>query len=358
MPSPQNRLKLLDGLNILDFSTLLPGPYATMLMADMGASVTRVIHPNKPDLTETLPPYIGGTSALSAQLNHNKTTLALDLKQAEAIEHVLNQIDQYDIVLEQFRPGVMTKLGLDYPSLKALKPDLIYCSITGYGQTGPYAYKAGHDINYLALSGIASYSGSRDEGPKLNGIQIADMAGGSHHAVMSILAAVIHKQRTGEGQYIDVSMTDCAFSMNIISGAPMLAGGHEPKAESELLNGGFFYDYYPTLDGRYLSVGGLEPKFIARLANLLECPELGKFALSPNPTKQQELKQQLQTIFRQKTLDEWQQLFAHEDVCVEPVLTVKEASEHPHFIARGSLKTTKIGDQEIKQLAYPVKHYR
>lgn len=348
-------LSPLKGLKILDFSTLLPGPYATMLMADMGASVTRVAHPTKPDLTETLPPYIGGTSALSAQLNHKKDCLKLDLKQPESLEKIKSILSEFDVVIEQFRPGVMAKLGLDFESLKQIKPDLIYCSITGYGQTGPYADRAGHDINYLALSGIASYSGNKTQGPSLNGIQIADMAGGSHHAVMSILAAVIHKQSTGEGQYIDVSMTDCAFSMNIISGAPMLAGGHTPRAESELLNGGFFYDYYKTSDGRYLSVGGLEPKFIDGLARLIDLPELRKLALSPKPEHQKELKAKLKARFLQKSFSQWQSIFADQDVCVEPVLTLKEAAEHPHIQARGLIEETTLSNEPVKQLAHPIK---
>jgi len=353
-------LSPLKSIKVLDFSTLLPGPYATMLMADMGASVTRVAHPTIPDLTETIPPFVGGhsspkTSALHAQLNRNKHTIKLDLKAPESIARVKDMLDEVDVVIEQFRPGVMKKLGLDYETLKEIKPDLIYCSITGYGQTGPYAQRAGHDINYLALSGIASYSGSKEHGPSLNGIQIADMAGGSHHAVMAILAAVIHKQSTGEGQYIDISMTDCSFSMNVISGAPMLAGGHTPNAESELLNGGFFYDYYQTSDGRYMSVGGLEPKFIERLATLLDYPSFKRLALSMDHQKQTEVKQKLKEIFQQKTFDEWRRIFAEEDVCVEPVLTLDEAAEHPHFKARKLTEDIDITGKAVKQITHPIK---
>jgi len=353
-------LSPLKSIKVLDFSTLLPGPYATMLMADMGASVTRIAHPTIPDLTETIPPFVGGdsspkTSALHAQLNRNKHTIKLDLKAPESISRLKEMLADYDVVIEQFRPGVMKKLGLDYETLKEIKPDLIYCSITGYGQTGPYAQRAGHDINYLALSGIASYSGSKEHGPSLNGIQIADMAGGSHHAVMAILAAVIHKQSTGEGQYIDISMTDCSFSMNIISGAPMLAGGHTPRAESELLNGGFFYDYYQTSDGRYMSVGGLEPKFIERLATLLDYPLFKHLALSIDPQKQIEVKQTLREIFQQKTFDEWRRIFAEEDVCVEPVLTLEEAANHPQLQARKLIQEVNISGQSLLLLAPPVK---
>jgi crotonobetainyl-CoA:carnitine CoA-transferase CaiB-like acyl-CoA transferase len=348
---------LLSTLRILDFSTLLPGPYATMLMADMGAQVTRITHPTKPDLTETLPPFINGTSALYEHLNRGKEILKLDLKSKKAIDQIKALLNDIDIVIEQFRPGVMKKFGLDYDALKALKPDLIYCSITGYGQTGPYSNKAGHDINYLAISGIASYSGHIDHGPTLNGIQIADIAGGSHHAVIGILAAIIHKQQTGEGQYIDISMTDCAFSLNIISGAPMLAGGKEPESGKELLNGGFFYDYYPTMDGRYISVGGLEPQFIKRLAELLECPELLTAGRSTSREAQTNLKRILKDTFLHKSFNEWREIFKNEDVCVEPVLTLGEAIEHPQIKARKLVQETMIKGKPVKQLAFPIKHH-
>ncbi|GAA3915224.1 CaiB/BaiF CoA-transferase family protein [Litoribacillus peritrichatus] len=345
----------LSTLKVLDFSTLLPGPYATMLMADMGAEVLRVVHPTKPDLTEALPPIINGMSALHAQLTGNKTALKLDLKQSEATERIKALILEYDIIVEQFRPGVMKSLGLDYDTLKALNPNLIYCSITGYGQTGPYADRAGHDINYLALSGIASYSGTQQHGPTLSGIQIADIAGGSHHAVMGILSAVIERHHTQKGQHIDISMTDCAFSMNVISGAPMLAGGATPGYQTELLNGGFFYDYYPTADGRYLSVGSLEPKFIQRLSHILDKPTLAQKSMNPTPEVQAQIKGTLKSIFLKKTLCEWREIFANEDVCVEPVLTLKEASEHPQLQARAMIREGKIGDKTVLQISQPIK---
>ncbi len=345
----------LSGLKVLDFSTLLPGPYATKLMADMGAEVLRIAHPTKPDLTEALPPIINGVSALHAQLTGNKETLKLDLKTPESIKKITSLIQEYDVIVEQFRPGVMKSLGLDYDNLKAINPKLIYCSITGYGQTGPYAERAGHDINYLAISGIASYSGTKQQGPSLSGIQVADIAGGSHHAVIGILAAVIQRNTTHQGQCIDISMTDCAFSMNVISGAPMLAGGVTPSYQTELLNGGFFYDYYPTSDGRYLSVGSLEPKFIQRLAQIVDTPSLAHKSMNPSPEIQAEIKQTLKSIFLEKTLAEWQSIFADEDVCVEPVLNLKEASEHPHIQARKMIKESKIGNKTVKQIAQPIK---
>lgn len=169
---------------------------------------------------------------------------------------------EYDILLEQFRPGVMDRLGLGYETLKRINPRLIYVAITGYGQTGPYRDRAGHDINYLALSGLASYTGRAQTGPVPLSMQVADVAGGSLHGVVGLLAAVIARQQTGQGQYVDVSMTDCAFSLNAMAGAGFLACGVEPGRESQVLNGGSFYDYYRSRDGRWFSVGSLEPNFM------------------------------------------------------------------------------------------------
>src|SRR5690606_17434370 len=163
------------------------------------------------------------------------------------------------------------------------------CSITGYGQTGPYRDRAGHDINYLAMAGVASHAGRKASGPPPLGIQVADVAGGSHHAVMGILAAVIHRQHTGEGQYIDISMTDAAFALNAMAGAACLSGGQLPAPEADLLNGGSFYDYYATADERWLAVGSLEPQFLERLCVLIGRPELGRLGLSPKAEHQQQL---------------------------------------------------------------------
>jgi alpha-methylacyl-CoA racemase len=258
---------ILAGLKILDFSTLLPGPFATMMLADMGADVIKVESPDRVDLAKHLEPMDGEISALFGQLQRSKRSLALDLKQAEAREVVYQLVQEYDIVVEQFRPGVMDRLGIGYEKLKKINPKVIYCSITGYGQTGPLRDRAGHDINYLALAGAAGYSSRKNQAPVPAGIQVADLAGGSMPAVIGLLAAVYHLENTGEGQYIDLSITDAVFSLNAMYGSGYLVGGIEPEPESQMLNGGSFYDYYETLDQRYLSVGSLEPQFQGRLCN-------------------------------------------------------------------------------------------
>ena len=346
----------LASLKVLDFSTLLPGPFASLLLADMGAEVLRIESPTRMDLLRVLPPHDHGISASHAYLNRNKRSLALDLKQPEALEVVRQLVLEHDIVLEQFRPGVMERLGLGYEALKAINPRLIYVSITGYGQTGPYRDRAGHDINYLALSGLTSYTGRQDAGPLPLGFQAADIAGGSLYGVIGLLAAVIARQHSGQGQHLDVSMTDCVFSLNAMAGAGYLACGVEPQAEGQLLNGGSFYDYYRSRDGRWMSVGSLEPGFMQALCNALGRPELAAQGLSPNPEEQQALKQALQVEFERRDFAECCALFAELDACVEPVLSLAEAVVHPQLQARQLVSQVPRGDGSHQaQIACPLK---
>ncbi|MEG7358658.1 CaiB/BaiF CoA-transferase family protein [Pseudomonas citronellolis] len=346
----------LASLKVLDFSTLLPGPFASLLLADMGARVLRVESPTRMDLVRVLPPHDDGVSASHAYLNRNKRSIALDLKRPEAVEVVKQLVREYDIVLEQFRPGVMDKLGVGYEALKAINPKLIYVSITGYGQTGPYRDRAGHDINYLALAGVASYTGRRDTGPLPLGVQLADIAGGSLHGVMGLLAAVIHRQQTGEGQQVDISMTDCAFSLNGMAGAGYLACGVEPGMEAQALNGGSFYDYYRTRDGRWFSVGSLEPQFMQQFCAAIGRPELAARGLSPKSEDQRLLKREIAIEFEKRDFADWCERFAAVDACVEPMLPLSEAVEHPQIQARGLVTEVPRGDgRSQRQMACPIR---
>lgn len=346
----------LSSLKVLDFSTLLPGPFASLLLADMGAEVLRVESPTRADLVRVLPPFEGGCSTSHAYLNRNKRSLALDLKQPGALAVVHRLVEEYDILLEQFRPGVMDKLGLGYDVLKAINPRLIYVSITGYGQTGPYRDRAGHDLNYLALSGLASYTGRRESGPLPLGMQVADIAGGSLHGVIGLLAAVVQRQQTGQGQHVDISMTDCAFSLHAMSGAGFLAGGVEPEMEGQVLNGGSFYDYYRTRDGRWLSVGSLEPQFMQQFCAQLGRPELAARGLSPKAEDQRALKREIEIEIERRDFAEWQQCFAAVDACVEPVLGLAEAVDHPQLQARGLVtEVPREGGAPQRQIACPIR---
>jgi crotonobetainyl-CoA:carnitine CoA-transferase CaiB-like acyl-CoA transferase len=348
MPGP------LASLKVLDFSTLLPGPFASLLLADMGAEVLRIESPTRMDLLRMLPPHDRGVSSSHAYLNRNKRSLALDLKQPEALQVIKHLLLDYDIVLEQFRPGVMARLGLGYEALKAINPKLIYVSITGYGQTGPYKDRAGHDINYLALAGLSSYTGRAGSGPLPLGAQVADVAGGSLHGVIGLLAAVIARQQTGQGQYLDVSMTDCAFSLNAMAGAGYLACGVEPGREDQLLNGGSFYDYYRSRDGRWLSVGSLEPDFMKQLCTALGLEELAGLGLQP--AQQKKLKDALKIEFEKRDFAQLCALFAELDACVEPVLSLGEAVRHPQIQARELVTEVPRGDGTCQaQMACPLK---
>jgi len=346
----------LEGLKILDFTTLLPGPYATLALADMGADVLRVEAPHRPDLVRQLPPFDDYSSAAHSYINRNKRSLSLDLKHPGAVQLVKELAHDYDIVVEQFRPGVMARLGIGYDDLSAENARLIFCSITGYGQTGPYRDRAGHDINYLALAGISSYTGTNAVGPIPAGFQIADVAGGSLHAVVGILAAVVERQRTGSGQAIDVSMTDAAFALNAITGAGGLVSGTDPGFETHPLNGGGFYGYYQTSDGRYMSVGSLEPQFTASLSEALsiEPPKAGAFALSGEELAR--FKDALRKRFAAMTSEECCKLFEETDACVEPVLTVNEAARHAQLKARGMVAEVPTPDgKSQRQMASPLR---
>ena len=345
----------LAGLKVLDFTTLLPGPYATQLLADMGAEVLRIESPTRPDLVKLMPPFVGsGTdkvSAAHATLNRNKQSMAIDLKHESAKEIIHKLLPEYDIVIEQFRPGVMQRLGLDFETLKAIQPKLIYCSITGYGQTGPLKDRAGHDINYLALSGLASFSGREDTGPVLSGTQIADIAGGSHHAAMAIMAAVIQRATTGEGRYLDISMSDAAMALTTMFGSNAMTSKEDPSYGQEMLNGGLFYDYYQTSDQRHISIGSLEPNFALALLTLLELDEWKSKIADQSHQTQQLLKAAISEKVAAQSLAYWQAAFAKIDACVEPVLTLNEAFKHPHFIARGMVTQALDGNNnKIEQV--------
>lgn len=353
----------LAGLKVLDFSTLLPGPFATLMLADLGAEVIHIESPTRVDLVRITPPYADGQTTAHAYLNRNKKSVALDLKQPQSRQRIHDWLSDYDIVVEQFRPGVMQRLGLDYETLRAINPRLIYCSITGYGQTGSLRDRAGHDINYLALSGVAGHSGRLQGGPPPLGIQVADVAGGSLHAVIGLLAAVIERQRSGLGQHIDISMTDCAFSLNSMAAAAEMAGGQPQQPEGGALNGGSFYDYYQTRDGRWLAIGGLEPQFLQGLAQLLKLPILLEKGLSLNPQDQQEVREALGEVMATEDWLHWREVFAALDLCVEPVLTLGEAARSVLAVERGWLVPVPVEASNAsgamqQQLAHPIKFSR
>lgn len=348
----------LDGLKVLDFSTLLPGPYATLMLADLGAEVLKISSRDKYDLVVHWPPKLENTdtTAAAAWLGRNKKTIFLNLKKAEAVEAVKRLVLEYDIVVEQFRPGVMAKLGLNYELLSQVNPKLIYCSLTGYGQSGPLKDRAGHDINYMSRSGVMASAGRKATGPVLTDMQIADVAVGSMNSVIGILAAVHHRERTGEGQFIDVAMLDGMVPFNSMDGACFLAGAPAPEREGQMLNGGAVYDFYETADGGHMSVGSLEPKFFAALCNAMQRPEWADGTILK--TNLPLVKETFRAKFREKTRDEWTEIFSHWDACVEPVLTLEEAVKDAHINERGMLPEVVLPQapaQRVRQLGCPIK---
>lgn len=349
----------LDGLKILDFSTLLPGPYATLMLADMGAEVLKIGSASKPDIVTDYPPFIEGTdiSASQAWLGRNKKTMFLNLKTKEGRDIVKELVKEYDIVMEQFRPGVMDRLGLGYEDLKAVNPAVIYCSLTGYGQTGPFRDAAGHDINYMSRRGIISHAGREAEGPSLMNFQIADIAVGSLNSVIGILAAVNYRRNTGRGQFIDVAMMDGCVPFNSIDGAAFLVSGRQPLREGERLNGGCIYDFYKTKDGGYMSVGSLEPKFWKQFCTAIGREDLTEGSVWPENIA--EVKAEIRGIFKTKTRDEWVEVFSHYDACVQPVLDLNEALlEDEQIKAREMVVDVKLPTYDnitVKQLATSLK---
>ena len=349
----------LHGLKVLDFTTLLPGPFATLVLADLGADVLRVVSGSRPDLTALMPPFIPGTqvSANLAYLGRNKRSLTLNLKHPRAREVLDRLLQDYDILVEQFRPGVMARLGLDYDSLSRVNPRLIYCSLTGYGQDGPLRDRAGHDINYLSLAGLMAHSGRREGGPVLTGTQIADLAAGSYGVVIAVLAAVIHRSTSGQGQYLDVAMTDGVVPLNALAATAFLVDGREPRREGWLLNGGSLYDFYQTADGEYLSFGGLEPKFFDAFCRAIGRPDLS--AGSVAPLELERVKAEVREIMRGKTLAEWLEVFKGVDACLEPVLSLGQALEQPQARARGwVVEVPGPEGRKVRQLAQPFKFSR
>ena len=346
----------LTGMRVLDFTTLYPGPLATMLLADLGAEVVRVDAPDRTDMLRWLPPQgSDGQSAVYRMVNRNKRSLALNLKVPGAAALVHRLVARYDIVVEQFRPGVMDRLGVGYESLRAAQPGLIYCAISSYGSGGPLSDRPGHDINFLALSGLSHHLGRVGTGPVPLGTLVGDVGGGTWSAVAGLLAAVIQRQRTGEGQFVDISMTDGALLMNAMAATSALAADEDMGPEETWINGGGLYDYYRTADDRWLSVGALEPKFFAMFLQAIERPELESLFMAVGEDARP-LRAAVAEAISGRDLAHWQTVFANSPCCVEPVLKPTEALASELFSAREMVVDVPLpeGGQQ-RQVGNPIK---
>ncbi|MCC6748992.1 MAG: CoA transferase [Deltaproteobacteria bacterium] len=320
MPPP------LAGVRVLDLSRLLPGPFCTLILAELGAEVVKVEDLGGGDYLRLVPPFKGGLGGAFYALNRGKRSIAVDLKQASGRELLLRLLPSFDVVVESFRPGVLARLGLDYATLAAAHPKLVLCSISGYGQDGPMADRAGHDINYLATAGVLAASGPVGGAPMVPGVQLADVAGGALWATIRILAAL----KSGVGAHLDVSMTEGVMSFLLPWLGDLAFGGTPLRRGEGTLNGGAAcYGAYRGADGGYLAVGALEPKFWTALRTALGQPSDMSDPIAP-PARQTELKGELAARLAERSRDEWARELASADACVEPVLEMEELTRHPH----------------------------
>lgn len=323
MPRP------LQGLRLLDLTRLLPGAVASMLLADLGAQIIKVEDPAGGDYARWMPPHLNGTGAFYQASNRNKQSIILNLKdpRGQAVLHRLAAAA--DVLLEGFRPGVTARLGCDYATLRALNPRLVYCSLSGWGQDGPYVEDSGHDLNYVALGGLLGAAGT----PQPAGGQVADV-GGAYAAVMGVLAALLGRERTGEGDYVDVALAEAALPFGMYAWVEALVMG-TGSGSGGLTGGLACYNVYTAADGRTVALAALEPKFWANFCSAVERPEW--LARHQNPDEQPALKGELAALFATRPAAEWQTLLGPADCCFSLLRPPAELEDDPQFAARSML---------------------
>jgi crotonobetainyl-CoA:carnitine CoA-transferase CaiB-like acyl-CoA transferase len=334
----------LAGIRVIDLSRMLPGPYCSMILADHGARVMAIEH--KRFMADDL---------LISPINRNKEHMSLNLKTEEGRGIFFRLVKHADIVMEGFRPGVTTRLGIDYETLRKVNQRIIYCSITGYGQDGPYRNMAGHDVNYLSFSGILDLIGDKDGPPSIPGIQIADLAGGGMNAAIGILLALVARERTGKGQYIDISMTDGMVGLLPIPLHLFQRDGRVPTRSDTMLSHRYAcYNVYETADGRYVSIGAVENRFWQNLCTLLGVPEYGP--LQYDEDQREMILEFFRRTFKEKTLDEWVTVLGDEDVCWGKVQDLVEALNDSLFLGREMVgQIEDRNGQVITVLGIPIK---
>jgi len=337
-------------MRVLDLTRLLPGAFCTMLLADRGADVIKVEEPGSGDYMRWFPPLAGGQGVVFNSINRNKRAITLNLKSAEGRELFKRLVATADVVVEGNRPGVMDRLGLGWETLRAIRPGLVLCSITGYGQDGPFAQRAGHDLNYMATAGALSLNAAPGQAPHPLAVQVADIGAGGVGAAAAILSALLAVARGGEGQHLDVSMMDGALSWLAMPMAEAYSGGEQPAAGRTRLTGRYpCYRVYECSDGRFLSVGALEPKFWQALVEAVDRPDLVGHHLDDSPQAHADL----EAVFRARSRDEWAARLDGLDVCVEPVLEVGEVEAHPQVAARGLVRHQATGTELAPAIPLP-----
>jgi crotonobetainyl-CoA:carnitine CoA-transferase CaiB-like acyl-CoA transferase len=346
----------LTGMKVLDLSRLLPGPYCSLMLGDLGADVLKIEDPKLGDYMRWWGARVDKQGASFLMVNRNKKSMKLNLKTDWGKDIFLRLARQHDVVLEGFRPGVMERLGLGYETLKKENPGLIYCAITGYGHTGPYRDRAGHDLNCLSLAGVLGTIGPKGGPPVIPGVQIADIGGGAMLAALGILAAYIARQETGKGQFIDVSMLDGSFAWLPVPAGKTLADGEDPKPGDSFLTGRYAcYRIYETKDGRHMGLASLEPQFWEAFCRLVNREGLVGYQFAEGE-KQTFLISEVSEIFKDKTREEWIELLGDADCCCEPVNSVSEAFVDPQLLARDMIiETDHPTEGRLKQIGIPLK---
>ena len=338
----------LHGVRVLDLTRLVPGPVCTQHLADLGADVIKVEDTGAGDYA---PP------GLRALVNRNKRGLQLDLKQPGGVDAFLHLARDADVVVEGFRPGAMARLGLGYEALAQVNPRIVYCSLTGYGQSGPYRDRPGHDLNYCGLAGVSSQIGVDAERLALSNVPIADLLGGAATAAVGILAALFDAARSGRGRHIDIAMADGALAHAVMPLATLAAHGHTRSAGNDTLTGTLAcYGLYRTADARFLAVGALERKFWDAMCDVVERADLKPLHRSGDAAVEARVRAELAAVIGAGDLSHWEARFAGADCCVSPVQTIEEALADPHFRARGMVvDSVHPSHGPVTQAACPIK---
>lgn len=342
----------LEGIRVLDFSTLLPGPLATLLLAEAGAEVIKIERPGAGDEMRGYTPKFGTDSVNFALLNRGKRSIAIDLKAQDAVAQLTPLLKRADVIVEQFRPGVMDRLGLGYEAISRLNPRIVYCSITGYGQSGPRAQTAAHDLNYIAETGLLALSAGADGAPVVPPALIADIGGGTYPAVMNILLALRSRDQSGRGCKLDVAMTDNLFAFMYWALGDGLAADRWSQPGQGLVTGGSpRYQIYRTRDDRFIAAAPLEEKFWQNF-----CEAIGLAAAARDDGRDpQATRHAVAERIRGKTAGEWRTLFAGKDVCCSVVTSIKDALADPHLIARRLFERKVVAaGKEIAALPLPI----
>ena len=330
----------LAGLRVLDLTRLLPGPMATLHLADQGAEVIKIEDTGAGDYARTMGPGAAEANAAGEDslffriLNRNKKNLRLDLKQAAGVEAFLRLAADADVIFESFRPGVADRLGIGYETVRATNPRIVYCAITGYGQTGPWAKLAGHDLNFIAMAGLLEQIGTAGGAPAIPDFQIGDLLGGCLTSLVGVLTAVMGAKATGQGSYVDVAMADAVLGHSLFTLLATQTGeGLSPRGEGELTGAAPCYNVYRTADNRYLAVGAMEPKFWQILCAAVNRPDLAPFGLATG-AEGKRVYDELAAVIVAQPLAYWEKTLVPVDCCVTPVLRINEALAHPQFVAR------------------------